>query len=66
MLSIGLDCDFHTPKQDVKEEVSDAALADHGESGELCRHTSRGCYDLDFDSKKRILRRNNGHRWNIN
>ena len=29
-----LDCDFHTPKQDVKEEVSDAAQADHGESGE--------------------------------
>ena len=31
---IGLNCDFHTPKQDVEEEVSDVAQADHSEFGE--------------------------------
>ena len=31
---IGLNSDIHTPKQDFKEEVSDAAQADHSESGE--------------------------------
>ena len=29
-----LDCDFHTQKQDAKEEVSNSAQADYSDSGE--------------------------------